>query len=237
MATEILATKLKVERLQTRENTNQQLIDDYAERMKAGDGFPPITVVTDGKTEWLTDGIHRLDAAIAAKVKIGVNHFRGDRIKAVEMACGANISHGLRRSNADKRRAVKLALKEFPDRSDRLVAELCAVSHEFVRSCRPQVSTVDTSKNGEPTKQVEKRTGKDGKSYPAASAPDSFDPAALEAQPAPPLPKSGKPTVSVKDRKDCHAHLGGLIRALGRVGLYDEFHATLDAIAVRLKTL
>lgn len=148
MADLILASKIVVERLQTREQTNSQLIDDYAERMKAGDTFPPITVVTDGKDAWLVDGIHRLDAAIKAKVKIGVEYVRGNRTTAVEMACGANISHGLRRSPADKRRAVKLAIQEFSGRSDRQIAELCAVGHPLVADVRKGLAEVAQKRDG-----------------------------------------------------------------------------------------
>ena len=160
----ITASKLQAERIQTRAATDSQYIEDLADRMKAGDEFPPIIVVTDGSTSWLADGIHRLDAAIKAKQAIKVEYVDGNRAKAVEIACGANRSHGLRRTNADKRRSVCMALGEFGRRSDRAIAEICGVSNDFVGKIRKstEVSSDDTSGSS--------RTGKDGKSYPAKAA-------------------------------------------------------------------
>lgn len=54
-----------------------------------------------------------------------------------------------------------IILLEFPDWSDRKIAEVCGVSHTAVQKIKPQVATVATS---EPTT----RTGRDGKQYPAS---------------------------------------------------------------------
>jgi hypothetical protein len=170
---EVLASTIKVERLQTREVTNSQYIDDLAERMLAGDTFPPVVIFSNGKDAWLPDGIHRLDAAIKAKKKIAVQWRKGTRDEAIEYACGANGSHGMRRTNSDKRRAVELALKTFPDRSSRAIAELCVVSRELVDEMRKpaQVSQPSASGGRTATSNSEKRTGRDGKNYPAAQRP------------------------------------------------------------------
>jgi hypothetical protein len=68
---------------------------------------------------------------------------------------------------------------------------------------------------------------------------DSFDTAKIEA--APPRPeqkaKNGRPTVTVKQRKDCEATLGKLSRELLKLGIYDEFIVPLSQIAERLKQL
>lgn len=170
---EVVASQIKAERLQTRAATSSEYIDELAEQMTAGDVFPAIVLFTDGKESWLADGIHRLDAAIKAKKKIGVDTRKGTRADAVEYACGANISHGLRRTNADKRRSVLLALSEFPSWSDLKIAETCGVSHPFVRSIRPQVVTVTTSPN---QSGGEKRVGRDGKQYPASKTKDGRRP-------------------------------------------------------------
>jgi hypothetical protein len=50
-----------------------------------------------------------------------------------------NHSHGLRRTNADKQHAVEVALKAFPDRNDRSIADLCGVSHPSVSAARRQL--------------------------------------------------------------------------------------------------
>ncbi len=53
---------------------------------------------------------------------------------------------------------MEIALKEFPKLSSREIAKVCAVSVDTVCRARPEVSDSDTSS---------KRTGADGKSYPA----------------------------------------------------------------------
>jgi len=235
----VQAKKLQVERLQTRVSTDSTYIEELADRMKSGAAFPPITVVRNGSGAWLADGIHRLDAAIMAGKKIEVNYIAGDRKKAVEIACGANQSHGLRRSNADKRRAVGMALKEFSGKSDRALADMCGVG-------RPLVAELRSSQVAEKPPGNSTRTGKDGKNYkvpvpkpptkPSSAATD-FDPGNLPPAAATKPPKPGKATVTVKQRKACHTHLGGLIRSLQSVGIYDEFLGALNQIAERLKQI
>lgn len=154
---EVNPTSVKAERLQTRASTNSDYIDEIADRMAAGDTFPPIVVFTDGKESWVADGIHRLDGAIKSKTKIGVDERKGTRADAVEYACGANSSHGMRRTNADKRRAVQLALSSFPDRSSRAIAELCGVSNHLVEELRQSAQTSAS------TGRIPSRTGRDGK--------------------------------------------------------------------------
>ncbi len=66
----------------------------------------------------------------------------------------------------DKRRAVTIALERWPEKSDRVIAQLCGVNHEMVKPLRPQVAESATS-SGAPAK----RQGADGKQYPAANKP------------------------------------------------------------------
>ncbi len=83
----------------------------------------------------------------------------------IDAAC-SNQKHGLKRTNEDKRRCVGILFEALPSSSNRSIAEMAGVSHEFVGQLRPQtppqVSTVDTS---EPVRV----TGKDGKQYQASS--------------------------------------------------------------------
>lgn len=244
-------TKVKAERLQTRANTSSEYIDELAERMIAGDVFPPIVIFTDGTDSWLADGIHRLDAAIKAKKKIGVDCRKGTRSEAVEFACGANASHGMRLTPADKRRKVALALSEFPDRSSRAIADLCGVSHTFVESQRsggnvatPRSTGNVASSNAKAATngQATKRVGKDGKSRGAKdgiSGGTTFDTAEIEAAPESSAPKArnAKPSVSTKQRKECLQLYYKLCRSLQAVGIYDEFIVSLSQIAERLKQI
>lgn len=67
----------------------------------------------------------------------------------------------------------------------------------------------------------------------------AFDPEQLEKQPARQQTpkKSGKPVITKENRTDAQKHLGGLIRALKALDIYDEFVQSLSAIATRLKKI
>lgn len=67
----------------------------------------------------------------------------------------------------------------------------------------------------------------------------AFDPQQLEKQPTrkDKPKKSGRPAVTKQDRTNAQKHLGGLIRALSAMGIYDEFEKGLSQIAARLKQI
>ena len=44
----------------------KEVMEDYAELMRAGVKFPPIVVFHDGDNYWLADGFHRMGAALRA---------------------------------------------------------------------------------------------------------------------------------------------------------------------------
>ena len=69
----------------------------------------------------------------------------------------ASYSHGQRRSNADKRRCVEIALREFGGLTNEAIAKMCAVA----------ASTVADVSASSRIPRPEKRTGSDGKQYPA----------------------------------------------------------------------
>ncbi len=147
---------------QTRVQTNEEVLENYAEAMAGGVEFPPISLYFDGAAYWLADGFHRYLAAkriaapaIRAEVK------PGGRIDALRHALGANATHGVYRTNADKRNAVGIALEEWPDRANPVIAEICKVSAELVRVCRQELTE---SGKIERTGTV---IGRDGKEYPA----------------------------------------------------------------------
>jgi hypothetical protein len=140
---------------QTRAHIDEATVAEYAEAMVRGDEFPPVVVFQQDGEFILADGFHRVKAARRARLKHIVAEVRqGGRLDALRFALGANHKHGLRRSNGDKRRAVELALADFGNQSDRLLAELCGVSQPFVGNIRHQLITVISSKP---------RLGKDGK--------------------------------------------------------------------------
>lgn len=152
---------LSIERdssIQCREKMDMDTINEYAERMAAGDQFPPIVLFGTRGKAWPGDGWHRLGAADQNGAKFIAADLRpGGRIDALKYAISANSAHGHRRTNADKRRCVEIALREFPAMSSRAIAEMCGVGDQLVRSLTPEVRESRTCV-----------TGADGKQYPAS---------------------------------------------------------------------
>lgn len=129
--------------LQPRQALTQEAVQEYAEAMTDGGALPPCLVVFDGKTHWLCDGFHRINAAKSIGAKdIECEVRRGTRQDAMWFAAAANLKHGVRRTNSDKRRAVAMALVVRPDASLREIADHCAVTHEMVRTVRAQLDAV-----------------------------------------------------------------------------------------------
>lgn len=168
---------------QMRVDLNHEAVIAYAERMEAGDEFPPVVVFYDGATHWLADGFHRV--AAAQKVandhltrgghsqwsEIAVDVHAGDRQQAIRYAISANRTNGLRRTNADKQIAVRAALAHpvMREMSDQAIADEAGVSASMVRNARPvEVRTERTCTQPIDSEQESKtisRTGVDGKTY------------------------------------------------------------------------
>lgn len=146
---------------QTRVETNDDAINSYADEMASGAVFPPITVFYDGAKHWLADGFHRFLAAQRNELPtISAEVHEGSRTDALRHALGANSTNGIYRSNADKRNAVEIALEEWPNMSNSVIAELCRVSGDLVRRNRMAMEKMERIA---PQDSV---TGKDGKQYP-----------------------------------------------------------------------
>jgi uncharacterized ParB-like nuclease family protein len=148
---------------QARLKTNDDAVESYAEEMMRGVVFPPIEVYFDGSTYWLADGFHRFlatkrngTATIAAQVQ------PGGRTEALRHALGANSTNGVYRTNGDKRNAVEIALEEWPELANTVLAEICKVSAELVRTCRLQMQKAGR------IPEVLTVQGRDGKNYPGA---------------------------------------------------------------------
>jgi hypothetical protein len=147
--------------IQIRVQLDDETIEDYLQAMLGGAEFPAVVLFqTKPTAEWiLADGFHRVAAARKAGLREILAEVRqGDRRAATTYALRANVQHGRRRTNADKRKSVEIALKEFPDQSDRSLAEMCAVDKSLVASIRRQVADSTTC-------APHKRIGMDGKAY------------------------------------------------------------------------
>jgi hypothetical protein len=130
---------------QPRVEMNEEVIVDYAEQMRSGITFPPVTVFFDGAAYWLADGFHRYHAhrrmgrdTMVADVQ------QGGLRDALLYSVGANANHGLRRTNADKRKSVETMLyNEYVSKdgsgnpwSNNEIARRCYVSEKMVRMAR-----------------------------------------------------------------------------------------------------
>lgn len=126
---------------QIRAKISEKVIEEYAERLKAGDEFPPVVVFFDKAEDayFMGDGFHRYHAQkLNKKRNIEAEIKKGDLRDAVLFAVEANTTHGLKRTNTDKRRAVQTLLEdeEWGTWSDREISRRCAVSNKFVGDVR-----------------------------------------------------------------------------------------------------
>jgi len=152
---------------QPRVQISQEICDDYAERMRAGDPFPKIHVYFDGKNYWLADGFHRLQASMLARPGEAVECevYQGTREDAQWYSYGVNKAHGLRRTNEDKARAVKAALQhpKGVGKSNRQIGEHVGVHFDTVfkyRKALEREAAIGRS---------DIRTGRDGRTINTAN--------------------------------------------------------------------
>jgi len=144
---------------QVRVRIDPSVIAEYAEDMKNGAIFPPITVFAEKGSERyiLADGFHRLAAAEKAKLtEISVDKLTGGLHDALLFALKANSQNGLRRSNADKAHAVDMALKDpaIGKLSLRDIADVCCVSPDTVRLKRQAMNETAAAKKAKNPAQV-----------------------------------------------------------------------------------
>lgn len=146
---------------QARVATNDEAISSYADAMLEGAQFPPIASYYDGSKYWLADGFHRFLAAQRNELEtISAEVYEGSRTDALRHALGANSTNGIYRSNEDKRNAAEIALEEWPEMSNAVIAEICKVSADLVRRCRLEMERENRIQS------PSRVTGKDGKQYP-----------------------------------------------------------------------
>lgn len=129
--------------LQTRIETDDAAIDDYAHQYREGEHLPPIEVFFDGTDHWLVDGFHRILASQKAGLTEILADIRpGTFREALLYSAAVNARHGVKRSNWDKRNAVFTLLKddEWSQWSDRQIARHCVVDNAFVSKLRKELS-------------------------------------------------------------------------------------------------
>ena len=144
---------------QSRAAISGDTVAEYAEAMREGATFPPITLFHDGSNYWLADGFHRVVASrrfgaseIDADVQIGT------REDALWFAIGANKANGIRPNKGDVKHAVELALRTWPEKTQQAIAEQVGCSQKHVCIIKSQF----IPRYELPTEV----TGRDGKTYP-----------------------------------------------------------------------
>ncbi len=156
---------------QPRAKIDEATCNEYYERMRAGEKFPPIDVYFDGKDHWLVDGFHRIQAyALALPGEpIDCNVFEGSVQDAQWHSYGANKTHGLRRTNADKLRATHAALAhpKSKDLSDAAIAEYVGVHRQTVHKLRRQLT--DNERDLSIIDKSTRRKGRDGRTIKTAN--------------------------------------------------------------------
>jgi uncharacterized protein YidB (DUF937 family) len=111
MIEQILVDPKELVFIQSRVETNLDLVNEYATLMQDGVQFDAAQGVRDETgAVFIHDGLHRGEAAKLAGICLLVELQAGTRQDAEWLALAANQKHGLRRSTADKQRVVQQAL-------------------------------------------------------------------------------------------------------------------------------
>jgi hypothetical protein len=176
---------------QIRVSINAHIVDDYAERMLAGDIFPPVIVVHDGADYWLADGFHRYHGAAKAKAtSIRADVRKGTLDDALWLALAANKANGQRLTTADKQKACRLALAKFASHSDRDIAAQIGVDHATVANHRKKLEATGKVKPTPTRTGADGRTTQPGKVFPSVAAYEAAaaEPTATPAEPAATIP-------------------------------------------------
>jgi ParB-like chromosome segregation protein Spo0J len=165
---------------QARLQLNQDVVAEYAEKMRDGEVFPPITVFFDGSEYWLADGFHRYFATKAnAKTSIDADVENGTQQEAKKYSWKANGKRGLRLNHDDYRNIILAMLQDIEAKewSNRKIAEWVGVSHFTVNKIKNSLE--ETSSEPKEKKYINKHgtesvmnTENIGKSKPKTTAPD-----------------------------------------------------------------
>lgn len=124
--------------------TQQRAVDDdvmmrYSALMADGVNFPPVEIITDGKSNYLTDGFHRVAAARKlGKKYIEANIANGTRRSAIFASFSANKENAFPRQPGTAKGIIEKLLKdeEWSKISQREIARHVGVTEGFVRKVK-----------------------------------------------------------------------------------------------------
>jgi hypothetical protein len=143
---------------QSRAELNTQKIDEYADLMKEGTAFKPITVFHDGKDYWLAAGFHRYFAQKKNKITaIDADVREGTVDDALIFSLGSNKDHGIQTTTEDNRYAVSIIKKRWPTWTNTMIAKHIGVSSMTVGRL---IKSLSDGTEEEPQEKVYERKGK-----------------------------------------------------------------------------
>jgi hypothetical protein len=134
--------------IQPRTYLNPHVIDEYATLYAEAEGtepLPPIDVFAIGKTYYVSDGFHRLEAAKAAKrTELVCRVYQGSQQDAMRHGAVANLRRGMVYSQQDRQRVLErfLADPEMTQRSNRDLGQLLGLSHVTVGRARQRLAAL-----------------------------------------------------------------------------------------------
>jgi hypothetical protein len=139
---------IEIKRIRTDGGTQQraifesEVVEEYADAMRAGVVFPAVDLFFDGTDYWLADGYYRVQACeVLNRKEIAAAVRPGSQRDAILFSLGANSTHGQPRTREDKRLAVWTMLEdpEWSIWSDHAIAEKTNVSQPFVSKLRKEL--------------------------------------------------------------------------------------------------
>lgn len=164
---------------QPRKEINYNVVKDYAEAMREGKVFPPVTVFFDGAEYWLADGFHRYHATKSnATTTIEADVHQGSVEDAREYSYGANKDRGLSMSSDDYKEIIRKMLLDlrYKDWTQSRIAKHVGVTEMFVSRVKASMEIKDEPKTKKfVTKdgvEKEMKTGNIGKRETPTTKPD-----------------------------------------------------------------
>ena len=152
---------------QAREELNQESVAEYAEKMRDGEVFPPVTVFFDGSEYWLVDGFHRYFATKSnGKTSIDCDVENGTLKEAIRFSWKANAKRGLPLNPNDYKKIIIAMFKDEETKtwSNRQIAAWVGVSHSTVNRIKSSLEQPSTKSNEK--KSIDKPK-------PVTTAPDT----------------------------------------------------------------
>jgi hypothetical protein len=135
---------------QPRQEINYEVVKDYAELMREGVKFPPITVFFDGAVYWLADGFHRYHGYKSnATATIEAEVINGSVDDAEEYSFTVNGGRGNDLTRDDKKAIIRRMLlkkERYGTWSQERIAKHVHVSPMFVSRVKASMEIKDEPK-------------------------------------------------------------------------------------------